>query len=97
VKQDLITCIAESQSFEISRYIPLPALGPVMVQSALAATLLPLWDGPQSVMSLVERHLMTQPRDPVTLEPITKEAAFMQVKRLLAQLNSFLYILLERC
>lgn len=96
VKTDLIRCLINDQSFEISAYIPAPALAPVMLQSALAATLLPLWEQPQPMMALVEQHLLIQPRDPATLESTTPEQAFVQVKRLLEQLQAFLYVLVEQ-
>jgi ubiquinone/menaquinone biosynthesis C-methylase UbiE len=95
IKTELINCLTNAQLFDISAYIPAPALAPVVLQSALAATLLPLWNGPQSIQALVERYLLTQPRDPVSLEPIIPEQAFTQVKRLLQQLQAFLYVLVE--
>jgi ubiquinone/menaquinone biosynthesis C-methylase UbiE len=96
VKTDLINCVTKAQSFEISAYITLPALGPVMVQSILAACLLPLWDGPQTTTSLVERYCQILSHHPVTLEPITPDFAFIELKRLMGQLSAFLYVLPER-
>jgi hypothetical protein len=48
------------------------------------------------MISLVERWQQIQPVDPVTLEPITPQIAFEQVKELLTTLDAFLYVLLER-
>lgn len=74
----------------------LPTLVPITLDSIRAACLLPLWDGSQSVISLVERWQQIQPVDPVTLEPIHRQMAFDQVKKILKTLDSFLYVILER-
>jgi ubiquinone/menaquinone biosynthesis C-methylase UbiE len=96
IKADLIASLSNAQSFEISAYISSPALAPVMLQSAIAATLLPLWESSQPLMALVERYLLMEPRHPVTLEPITLEQALTRVKHLLDQLQAFLYVLVEQ-
>jgi ubiquinone/menaquinone biosynthesis C-methylase UbiE len=95
-KQDLITSIEASRAFEISRYIPNVSLTPLMVESSMAATLLPLWESGMSVSQLVERHLKIRPVDSVTLEPVSYEQAWEQVTGLLMELETFLYVLLER-
>jgi SAM-dependent methyltransferase len=95
-KTDLINCVVKARSFEISKYVDLPALNPVMLQSHLAASLLPLWEAPQSLKTLVDRHLQVYARDPVTLAPLTTEAAIAEIQRLLTLLHPFLYVLLEQ-
>ena len=95
VKEDLFKCLTEHKPFEISRQITLPALAPVVIDSSAAACLVPLWDGSQPVISLVERWLKVKPLNPVTLEPITEMDALIEVKHLLSKLEVFLYILLE--
>lgn len=95
-KQDLITSIEASRAFELSRYIPNVSLTPLMVESSTAATLLPLWEGGMPVSQLVERRLKIRPVDSVTLEPVSYEQAWEQVTGLLTELETFMYVLLER-
>lgn len=94
-KEDLIECVKTQKPFEISQYVKLPTLVPITLESRRAASLLPLWETEQPMMSLVERWQQIQPVDPVTLEPINPQRAFEQVKELLNDLEPFLYILLE--
>ena len=61
----------------------------------MAACLLPLWEGPQSVVSLVDQWLQIRSQMAVNLEPVTEETAFEEVKELLIRLEVFLYVLLE--
>jgi 2-polyprenyl-3-methyl-5-hydroxy-6-metoxy-1,4-benzoquinol methylase len=96
VKEDLTQCIINQKPFEISRYIFLPTVVPLILESMRVACLLPLWEGSQTMMSLVERWQQLHPLDPITLESIAPERAFEEVKELLERLEPFLYILLER-
>ncbi len=95
-REDLIKCITEYKPFVISSYIALPAMAPVEIDSSVAACLLPLWEEPQLVTSLVERWLKIRPLHPVTLEQVSEQTAFEEVKKLLTKLEVFLYVLLER-
>lgn len=95
-KEHLIECITNHEQFEVSRYGNMPATGPLKIESSVATCLLPLWEGPQPVMCLVERWLKLHPLHPVTLEPTTEEMALEEVKKLLLRLETFLYVLLER-
>ncbi|KOR36866.1 SAM-dependent methyltransferase [Planktothricoides sp. SR001] len=97
LKDHLIACVTDQQSFEISRDVKGSAMNPVMIGSHLAACLLPLWDEPQSVTALEERWLQIRPVDPITLTPISPQKAFEEIKELLTHLEVFLYVLLERC
>ncbi|MEG4226655.1 class I SAM-dependent methyltransferase [Microcoleus sp. N9_B2] len=96
VREDLLNCIANQKPFIISNYIPLPTQVPIAVESMLAACLLPLWEGSQPIMSLVELWLKLRPLHPATLEQVNPETAFEEVKELLSMLEAFLYVLLER-
>jgi 2-polyprenyl-3-methyl-5-hydroxy-6-metoxy-1,4-benzoquinol methylase len=96
VKEDLCQSIINHKPFEISRYIFLPTVAPLILESTRAACLLPLWEGSQPMMSLIERWQEIHPLDPITLESITPEKAFEEVKALLSRLEPFLYVLLER-
>ena len=95
-KDDLIECVKTQKPFEISQYVKLPTIVPITLESRRAACFLPLWETEQPMISLVERWQQIQPVDPVTLEPITPQIAFEQVKELLTTLDAFLYVLLER-
>lgn len=94
-REDLMNCIANHKPFEISSYVKLPALVSVHLESSMAACLLPLWDGPCTVESLVERRARIQPLDPITLEPAGRQRAWAEIKELLDTLDPFLYVLLE--
>jgi 2-polyprenyl-3-methyl-5-hydroxy-6-metoxy-1,4-benzoquinol methylase len=96
VKEDLLKSIAKQQSFTLSRYIPSLSQVPIAVESMLAACLLPLWEGSQPMMSLVELWLKLKPLHPATLEPVSHETAFAEVRELLSTLEAFMYLLLER-
>lgn len=95
-RQDLLNCIANQRPYEISKYVQAPALAPVMVGNSIAACLLPLWEGAQPFTSLVERWIKVSPVDAVTLEPVSQQRAFEEVKGLLSDLEAFLYVLLEQ-
>ncbi len=95
VREDLTNCIDSQTPFEISRYIIVPTLAPVAIDCTIAACLLPLWDGPQSVVSLVQKWLQIRSQMAVNLEPVSEQTAFEEVKELLIRLELFLYVLLE--
>ena len=95
-KEHLINCITSHQPFDISCYVSLPTLTPIVIESNMAACLLPLWDGAQEMESLVARWMKLAPVHPITLESVSEATAFEQVKELLTKLEAFLYVLLER-
>jgi len=94
-REDLTNCIDSQTPFEISRYIIVATLAPVAIESAIAACLLPLWEGPQSVVSLVNQWFQIRSQIGVNLEPASQRTAFEEVKELLIRLEVFLYVLLE--
>jgi hypothetical protein len=96
IREDLTNCIDSQTPFEISRYIIVPTLAPVAIDSTMATCLLPLWDGPQSVVSLVQKWLQIRAEAAVNLEPAAQETALDEVKELLTRLEVLLYVLLER-
>ncbi|MEK0189522.1 class I SAM-dependent methyltransferase, partial [Microcoleus anatoxicus PTRS2] len=65
------------------------------IDCTIAACLLPLWDGPQSVVSLVQKWLQIRSQMAVNLEPVSEQTASSEVKELLIGLEVFLYVLLE--
>ena len=94
-KKDLLECVHNQKPFLVNRYVPLPTTIPISLESTKAACLLPLWEGPVAVESLVERWLKLRPLYPTTLESVSQEVAFEEVKDLLSRLEAFLYVLLE--
>ncbi len=95
VREDLMNCIDSQTPFEISHYIIVPTLAPIAIDYTIAACLLPLWDGPQSVVSLVQKWLQIRSQMAVNLEPVSEQTATSEVKELLSGLEVFLYVLLE--
>ena len=96
IREDLINCINSYRPFEISSYVPLPTKVPILIESMKAACLLPLWEKACSVNDLADRWQKLRPIHPVTLEPVSSETAFEEVKELLKMLEAFIYVLLER-
>jgi hypothetical protein len=66
----------------LAKYIKVPTLVALHQESYIVACLLPLWEGTQPFMKLVERSHQIRPVDPITLEPISKQTTFEQVKEL---------------
>jgi SAM-dependent methyltransferase len=97
LKEYLSQCVNSLRPFQISRDVPLPTINPVNIGSSVAACLVPLWDEPQPVTTLVQRWLQIRPVDPMTLESISQQRAFDEIKELLTSLEALLYVLLDRC
>ena len=95
LREDLVHSIEHHQPFSLGGYLPGLAKNSVILESTVAATLLPLWDKPQTVTALIERSRQIQPLNPVTLEPRTPAAILNDVMTLLIKLEVFLYVLLE--
>jgi 2-polyprenyl-3-methyl-5-hydroxy-6-metoxy-1,4-benzoquinol methylase len=95
VKEELLRCITQLNPFEITQQLPIIGQE-VLVDSTIAACLLPLWEENQSMQSLVERWQKLRPVHPVTLEPTTFSEAFEIVSASLRGLENSGYVLLER-
>jgi hypothetical protein len=95
VKEEVVRCIAQFNPFEISMYLRVTG-EQSLVDSSVAACLLPLWEEAQSVPSLIERWQKLRPVHPVTLEPTAESEAFKVVSSSLMGLESSGYVLLER-
>lgn len=96
IRQDLLDRIKEREPFMISQYVPFQTQRPILVRNPATACLLPLWDGPQTVNSLVDVWLTISPVNPATLEPVTREDAMNEVIGLLKMLETPMYILLSQ-
>lgn len=95
LKEELVRCVTQLNPFEISRELAISE-GPVFIDSTTAACLLPLWEEPQPMKSLVERWQKLRPIHPVTLEPTTEGEALDLVRDALTGLETFGYVFLER-
>lgn len=94
-KQDLVACVTEMRAFALTSYISLSEEF-VNIDSSMAVCLVPLLDGPQGMMSLVEFGKKVRPVHPITLEPTVAQEIFQRLQQLLKKLESFGYVLLER-
>jgi SAM-dependent methyltransferase len=95
IRTELSTAVNARQSFEISQYIPNVTRAAVSLPYGLAAAILPLWDGPQTLAAIVDRFCQIEPVNPVTLEAVDRAAAERLVKQLIVQLETFLYVLVD--
>jgi ubiquinone/menaquinone biosynthesis C-methylase UbiE len=95
VKEEIVRCITQLNPFEISKYLPVTGVQS-LVDSAVAACLLPLLESAQSIQMLVERWQKLRPMHPVTLEPTAESEAFEIVRQALTGLEANGYVLLER-
>lgn len=93
-KDDLITCITELKMFEINRHLPTTE-GVVNIDSLMASCLLPLLEGPQPLVALIQHWTRLRPLNPVTLQPTEDREAFELIKQLFIQLERLGYALLE--
>ena len=96
VKEQMLACATDIKLFEIARFLPFAKEPTLLVDSTVAAGLIPLLDESQPMMSLVQRWQQVRPVHPVTLEPIDQTAAFEMVKQILTVLEQFGFLLLER-
>ncbi len=95
LKEALLKCVREQKPFEISQDLSVPVTKPIPIDSTIASCLLPLWDGPQTVLALAQRWLRVRPLNPLTLEPVSPSEALEEIRQLLTNLEVFLYVLLE--
>jgi hypothetical protein len=95
VQEEVIKQTARLNPFEISKYLPVTG-EQTLLDSSIAAYLLPLWEDAQSIPSLVERWQKLRPVNSVTLKPTTESEAFETVSSTLMGLERSGYVLLER-
>jgi SAM-dependent methyltransferase len=96
IKDDLLESIRSQQPWEISKYITLTTLAPIVIESNICALLLNFWDKSQTIEELVETWLKIQPIDLTTLEAKTTERAYQNVIDIIIKLETFLYVLVEK-
>jgi hypothetical protein len=90
----VIACVNEGKTFPIRKYLALNE-EVVYVDSATALCLLPLFNKPLSMMSLVDYWQHFRPFDPLTAQPIDKVKVFRLLQKQLLMLHDFDYIMLE--
>ncbi|MBE9191930.1 class I SAM-dependent methyltransferase [Gloeocapsopsis crepidinum LEGE 06123] len=95
IKQELLKSISQLNTFEISQYLPIPEKH-VSVDSTVAACLLPLWEAPRSMLSLVKHWQKLRPVNLATLEPYSEKEALDVLSNALLGLESRGYLLVER-
>lgn len=97
VRECLMECLEQQAPFMITRHLSasIPEGIDFFVDATIAGALLPLWESSQPFTALLERYLQLKPRNLVTLEPTRIEDAIEQLQRVLRQLESYLYVLLE--
>jgi len=94
-KEDLLSCIKECKSLNLSQYLTTTA-DVISIDSSMAVCLLPLLDMPQTMMALAKRWKQFRPIDPITLQSTDLEKAFELVKKTIVSLESLDYVMLER-
>ncbi len=95
VRQDLCRCIVQRESFCLSKHLSHATVKDVLLESSLAAVLLPLWERAHPIAALVDLWQRMKPADPITLAPISYDQAFAEVTQFLTQLENYLYVLVE--
>lgn len=96
IKQETIAGINRIQSVEIGRYLPYSKNSILYLEPIAAACLLPLFDAPRSIKSLVERWQKLMAVDPINLQALSPEVAFNHLKDLLISLERIGYVLMPR-
>lgn len=96
IRDDLVDCIEQREPFVIGNYIPSQSQRAIYVKVPMAACLLLLWEGPQTVQALADRWLRLNPVNAATMEPTSPDQARKEITTLLATLEVPMYVLLER-
>lgn len=94
VKEEILRCTTQLNPFEISKYLPVTEQKS-LIDTSIAACLLPLLESPQPMPSLVERWQKLHPVHPVSLEQTTEEDAFEIIRQALTGLEDVGYVLVE--
>lgn len=97
VREGLTLSLEQQAPFLITKYLsaPVPEGESLFLDGTIAAAFLPLWEKPQPFTALLDRYLKLKPIDPVTLAPTSAEVAITQLQRVIQQLESYFYLLLE--
>jgi len=94
LKTEIIGYLSEGKTFPIRKYLALSE-EVIHVDSSMTLCLLPLFEKPLSMMSLVEYWQQVRLINPVTAAPIEKVTVFRLLQKLLLILQDFDYIMLD--
>lgn len=95
VKKEMVEAMTQINSINISRYLPMPGVSDIWIDSSTIACLLPLWEESQSMIDMAQRWHQLRPIDPITLQPIQSEQAWETVTQMLTTMVEFGYLLVE--
>ena len=93
-KAELASCLQDPRPFCMSRYLPVPGYTNVTVDSTMAASLFPLFEGPQTVRNLAKRWHQVHPVDAISLDPLPETTALFLLRKTFQPLERFGYLLL---
>jgi SAM-dependent methyltransferase len=94
-KEKFIDSIENQKPLDIFLLLAATAGKSTLFDSLIAALLLFLWQSPRSLPELLNHWLQLQPLHPISLKPFTPEAAQARLVKILIQLETFLYVLVE--
>ena len=95
-KERLFWSLNNQQPFDFAQILSLPTKAPIPIDGTVAATLLPLWDKPLPLKELAQRYKTISPVNLMTLEALTDDDAFEAMKKVVTNLEPFLYLMPER-
>lgn len=95
-REDLLVSIINQRPLEMSQHLPITKEPIFLIDSTVAIALLPLLEGPQMMMSLVERCQQLNPIHPLTWEPVNQTMVLENLLRPLTSLEGIGYVFLER-
>ena len=95
-REDMVASIINQMPLEISRHLPITKDPILLIDSTVATSLLPLLDGPQMLILLVERWKQLKPIHPITLAPNDEATAWSALIAPLTSLEGMGYIFLDR-
>jgi ubiquinone/menaquinone biosynthesis C-methylase UbiE len=95
LKADLDRAIANTTPFNISEHIKVTTPETITLFTPSAICLKLLWDRPQTMPELIQTWLKIKPINPLTLQPTTAADAFEQIKQILIDLESLMFVMVE--
>jgi 2-polyprenyl-3-methyl-5-hydroxy-6-metoxy-1,4-benzoquinol methylase len=92
----LIDCAATAKMLYTEGYLRTTTANPtaMYIDHTIAGCLLPLLEGGRRFQDLVDRWIQLYPTNPVTMTPVTAEAAYLPLQQILTQLESVGYVML---
>jgi ubiquinone/menaquinone biosynthesis C-methylase UbiE len=92
---DLDQAIAYSTPFNISEHIKVTTPETITLFTPSAICLKLLWQHPQTMPELVRTWLKIKPVNPLTMQPVTEHEAIAQLKQILIDLESLMFVMIE--